>query len=107
MGGEGKVPNPIQYLIGSLGGCVGVKILMALSNNGIVPAELRIGIHATRVESMPSYFDHVHLTITIRAETDDAMLNGIIDQTLSRLCPIAAMVAECGSVTVEHHIIRT
>lgn len=106
MGGEGKVPNPIQYLIGSLGGCVGVKILLALSDNGIVPDELRIGIHATRIETMPSYFDHVHLTITIRAEANDAMLNGIIDQTLTRLCPIAAMFAECGHVTAEHHIIR-
>jgi uncharacterized OsmC-like protein len=40
MGGHGKIPNPIQYLVGSLGGCVGVKILFALSNNGIVPDEL-------------------------------------------------------------------
>ena len=38
MGGHGKIPNPIQYLVGSLGGCVGVKILLALSDNGIVPA---------------------------------------------------------------------
>lgn len=40
MGGHGKIPNPIQYLVGSLGRCVGVKILLALSNNGIVPDEL-------------------------------------------------------------------
>jgi len=47
MGGHGKIPNPIQYLIGSLGGCVGVKILLALSDNGIVPDGLTIGIHGT------------------------------------------------------------
>ncbi|MDD1713072.1 MAG: hypothetical protein LUQ69_07910, partial [Methanoregulaceae archaeon] len=62
MGGQGKVPNPIQYLIGSLGGCVGVKILLALSDNGIVPQDLMIGIHGTRKKTMPAFFDHVHLT---------------------------------------------
>jgi uncharacterized OsmC-like protein len=40
MGWHRKIPNPIQYLVGSLGGCVDMKILLALSNNGIVPDEL-------------------------------------------------------------------
>ena len=107
MGGHGKVPNPIQYLVGSLGGCVGVKILLALSDNGIVPEELTIGIHGTRVKTMPAFFDQVHLTITLRADADEALVSTIIDQTLSRLCPIAAMFAEVGEVTAEHRIIRT
>lgn len=107
MGGHGNAPNPIQYLIGSLGGCVGVKIILALGDQGIVPDELTIAIHGTRVKSMPAFFDHVHLVITLRAEADDAMVRNIIDQTLTRLCPIAAMFAEVGEVTAEHHILRT
>jgi putative redox protein len=106
MGGQGKVPNPIQYLVGSLGGCVGVKILLALSDKGIVPEEMTIGIHGTRKKTMPAFFDHVHMTITLRANADDAMVSAIIEQTLTRLCPIAAMFAECGEVTAEHRIIR-
>jgi putative redox protein len=106
MGGHGNVANPIQYLIGSLGGCVGVKILLVLGDNGIVPEELTIAIHGTRVKTMPAFFDRVHLVITIRADADDAMVANIIDQTLTRLCPIAAMFAECGEVTAEHRIIR-
>jgi len=107
MGGHGKVPNPIQYLVGSLGGCVGVKILLALSDNGIVPEALTIGIHGTRVKSMPAFFDHVHLIVTLRADVDEALVSAIIEQTLERLCPIAAMFAEVGNVTAEHRIIRT
>jgi putative redox protein len=106
MGGHGKLANPIQYLVGSLGGCVGVKILLALGDNGIVPSEMTIAIHGTRVKTMPAFFDHVHLTITIRADADDAMVSTIIDQTLTRLCPIAAMFAEVGEVTAEHRILR-
>ena len=107
MGGHGNFPNPIQYLIGSLGGCVGVKILLALSDNGIVPDEMTIGIHGTRKKTMPAFFDQVHLTITLRADVDEALVSPIIDQTLTRLCPIAAMFAEVGEVTAEHQVIRT
>jgi putative redox protein len=106
MGGQGKVPNPIQYLIGSLGGCVGVKILLALADNGIVPQNLTIGIHGTRKKTMPAFFDHVHLNITLQADVEDARVSAIIEQTLTRLCPIAAMFAEVGHVTSEHRIIR-
>ena len=106
MGGSGNVPNPIQYLIGSLGGCVGVKILLALSDNGIVPEGLTIAIHGTRRKTMPAFFDHVHLVITLRAAADEALVSRIIEETLARLCPIAAMFAEVGEVTAEHRIVR-
>ena len=106
MGGPGKVPNPIQYLIGSLGGCIGVKIVLALSDQDIVPEELTIRIHGTRTQTMPAFFDHIHLVILLRAEADEAMVSTIIEQTLTRLCPIAAMFAEVGNVTSEHRVIR-
>lgn len=105
MGGSGTFPNPIQYLVGSLGGCVGVKILLALGDNGIVPSKMIIQIHGTRVKTMPAYFDQVHLMITLYAAgADDAMMKNIIDQTLTRLCPIAAMFCEVGEVTAECRI---
>jgi putative redox protein len=106
MGGPGTVPNPIQYLIGSLGGCIGVKIVLALSDHGIVPEELAIGIHGTRKQTMPAFFDHIHLEIILRADADETVVSTIIEQTLNRLCPIAAMFAEVGEVTSEHRIIR-
>jgi len=106
MGGHGTVPNPIQYLVGSLGGCVGVKICLALADKGIVPEEMAIGIHGTRRKTMPAFFDRVHLIITLRADADEALVSTIIEQTLARLCPIAAMFAEVGEVTAEHRIIR-
>jgi putative redox protein len=106
MGGHGTAPNPIQYLVGSMCGCVGVKILLALGDNGIVPDELAIAFHGTRAKTMPAFFDHVHLVITLKAGADDALVNNIIDQTITRLCPIAAMFVECGEVTAECRIVR-
>ena len=106
MGGHGNAPNPIQYLVGSLGGCVGVKILLALADSGIATRGLAIGIHGTRRKTMPATFDRVQLTVTLEADADEALVARIVDETLARLCPIAAMFAEVGEVTAEHRIVR-
>jgi putative redox protein len=106
LGGGGETPNPIDYLIASLGGCVGIKILLSLSDNGIVPERLTIGIHGTRRQTLPAVFDHVHFTITVAAPVDDVRVREIMDQTLSYLCPISAMFAEAGELTYEYRIIR-
>ena len=106
LGGGGKIPNPIDYLIASLGGCVGIKILLSLQDQEIVPDRLTIAIQAERKQDLPAIFEHVHLVITLSCDVDDATIDRIITRTLSHLCPIAAMFADVGSVTFEHRLIR-
>ncbi len=104
LGGGGRTPNPIDYLIASLGGCVGIKILLSLGDQGIVPGSLTIGIHGTRRQSLPAVFDKVHFKIALTAPVDDARVKEIMDRTLAYLCPIAAMFAEVGELTYECRI---
>ena len=106
LGGGGNIPNPIEYLIASLGGCVGIKILLALSDQNIVPDHLTIEIAASRRQSLPAVFEKVHLTVRLTADVDDVVVTGILTRTLSHLCPIAAMFAGVGDVTFEQHITR-
>lgn len=56
---------------------------------------------------MPAFFDRVHRTIILRAHAGDVLVKNIIDQTLGRFFPIAAMFAEAGDVTAECRIIRS
>jgi len=106
LGGGGKIPNPIDYLIASLGGCVGIKILLSLKDQGITPDQLTIGIHAERRQELPAVFEKVHLVVTVSGWVDDPQITRILGRTLSHLCPIAAMFAGVGKVTFEHHVIR-
>jgi len=58
-------------------------------------------------KTMPAFFDRVHRTIILRAHAGDVLVKNIIDQTLGRFFPIAAMFAEAGDVTAECRIIRS
>lgn len=105
LGGEGKIPNPIEYLIASLGGCVGIKILLSLSDQGITPDLLTIRIHAERRQELPAVFERVHLVVTLSGLIGSDQIEDIMTRTMTHLCPIAAMFADVGKVTFEHHIL--
>ncbi len=104
LGGAGQLPNPIECLIASLGGCIGIKILLALRDQQITLDNLSIGILATRRQSLPATFEKVHLTISLSGPLDEEIVNGIITRSISHLCPIAAMFADVGEVTFECRI---
>ena len=104
LGGGGAIPNPIEYLIASLGGCVGIKILLSLSDEKIVPERLHISIRATRRQTLPATFDHVHFVVSLTGMMDEQLIAGILSRTMDHLCPIAAMFAEVGEVTWESRI---
>ena len=106
LGGSGISPNPIDYLISSLGGCIGIKIILALSDKAIIPDLLTIGIHATRKQTLPAIFDRVHLTITLKGVMNEGMMNTILTRTMTELCPIAAMFMSVSEVTFEQRIVR-
>lgn len=106
LGGGGRIPNPIEYLVASLGGCIGIKILLSLSDHGITPDRLTIGILANRRQTLPAVFSQVHLTVTLAGAMDDDMVHHILEKTMTHLCPIAAMFAELGEITFDHQVIR-
>ena len=103
LGGEGLIPNPIEYLMASLGGCIGIKILLALSDHEIIPGSLSIHIKGERKQSLPAIFDRVHIDIDIQASIDQKELSEIIEVIMYQLCPIAVIFSESCTLTWDTH----
>ena len=106
LGGGGTIPNPIDYLFASLGGCIGIKILLDLGDKGIRPRKLQIKTTATRRQDLPATFDTVHHFITLECECDDSIVTDTLSRTMNLLCPIAAIFGETSNMTWEHQILR-
>ena len=104
LGGSGEIPNPIDYFIASFGGCVGIKILLILSDQKIHPELLNIKILATRKQDLPAVFEKIHFIISLKGPKDEAFINKMISDTMTFFCPIAAMIMEVSEVTWEHSI---
>lgn len=104
LGGGGITPNPIDYLFASLGGCIGIKILLDLSDKGIKPESLEISTIATRRQTLPPIFEKVHHVITIKGALNDEILADTLEKTMKILCPVAVIFGETSEMTWEVRI---
>ncbi len=102
VGGEN--PNPIDYLIASLGGCTGTTVVKGLLEKGIKPDSFKIKIEGSRRKTPPTIFEKVHVTFTLSGDLDDQVVAETVRETMTLKCPIAVTLGRVGNVTWEHHI---
>lgn len=104
LGGSGSTPNPIDYLLASLGSCAGIKVLIDLKENGITPDSLNIVIAGTRRASPPAVFEELHLTFHFVGMMDERTVAEAINRTMTLMCPVAVMIGKAVKVTWDYGI---
>lgn len=103
IGGEN--PCPIEYLIASLGGCTGTKVIKGLSERGVKPKSFTVRIEGSRRKTPPTVFEKIHVTFMLSGDLDDRMVAETIQETMTLKCPIAVTLGRVGNVTWEHCLI--
>lgn len=106
LGGGGVIPNPIDYLLASLGGCIGIKILLDLGDKGVCPEQLHIETHASRVQNLPATFDSVHHVIILKGSFHPDIIAQTLTRTMTLLCPVAVIFSNTTLMTWEYRIIK-
>lgn len=106
MGGSGKIPNPIDYLVAGLGGCTGIKMIMDISGKGFKVDSFTMRIDGTKSKTPPGIFEKLHLVITLSGDLDDHTVSEIIEETIMHTCPVAAMFRKAIEITWEYSIIK-
>jgi len=106
MGGSGKIPNPIDYLIAGLGGCTGIKMIMDISGKGFKVDSFTMRIDGTKSKTPPGIFEKLHLVITLSGDLDDHTVAEVIEGTIMHTCPVAAMFRKTVEITWEYRIIE-
>lgn len=105
MGGSGKVPNPIDYLIAALGGCTSIKMLTDMSGKGLKVDSFTMKIDGTKSKTPPGLFEKLHLVITLSGKLEDSTVAEVIKDTLTLTCPVAVMFRKNMEITWEYKIL--
>ena len=106
MGGSGKTPNPVDYLVTALGSCIGIIMVMDISEKGFKLDSFTMKIDGTRSKFCECFFEKLHLVITLSGDVDDHTVAEVIQDTMMHTCPIATMFRKTMEITWEHHIIE-
>jgi len=104
LGGSGTIPNPIDYLLAALGSCAGIKVLIKLKENGIMPDSLMVLITGTRRAIPPAVFEELHLTFHFTGTIEKKTVAEAINETMTLMCPVAVMIGRAVDITWEYRI---
>ena len=106
MGGSGNVPNPVDYLITALGTCVGILVIMGISEKGFKVDSFTMKINGTRSDICSCFFENLHLVLNLSGDVDDHTVSEVVQDTMTHTCPIATMFSKTMKITWEHHIMN-
>lgn len=100
IGGENKGTRPMQMLLMGLGGCSGIDVVMILNKQKINPEVIRININATRVDTVPSIFENIHVVFEFGgAGLDEKKLKRAVSLSMDKYCSVAKILGESASIT--------
>ncbi|PWR73734.1 OsmC family protein [Methanospirillum lacunae] len=104
LGGKGEYPNPMEYLIASIGTCIAIKTHIHLTKIGNEPDQIGIGMKYTRFQSPPEILEQIHLVITVTGHLDETVVNKAIQDTMTLSCPVNVMISRIAKVTWEFRV---
>jgi len=106
FGGTGRYPIPLEVLLISLGGCIGVDARHYLLQSGMSFDSLKVSIEGTRKDEFPRTFEKVNVRLAIKGCLDPPLVKEVVDQVMTKYCPIAVIFGSTTKMTWEIEIAK-
>lgn len=105
-GGLGEGATPMDLFLIALGGCAGIDIVTMLEARGQRLKSYEVVIDGERREEHPKFFKKIALRFLLKGELDDNVVEHVVRLTMTKVCPIAAMLSKLAEVTWSYEIAR-
>lgn len=103
---SGKIPGPMDLFVSALAGCVVFEINEIMINKDQIDVkEINVKINGIRRPTPPTLFDTLHITITMTGKIDKDYTDRVIQEIITRNCPVAATFGRASYLTWELIII--
>ncbi len=106
FGGTGKNPMPLELLLSSLGGCIGVDTKYLLQQKGKDYTAFEVRIEGIRRNDLPRIFEKIHAHIKISGDLDAETITSTLHLVMTKMCPIAVILATTSELTWDYELIQ-
>lgn len=105
-GGLGEGTTPMDLFLVALGGCAGIDIVTMLEARKQQLEAYEVTIDGERREEYPKFFKKIALRFVLKGNLDDNVVDRVVSLTMTKICPIAAMLSKIAEVTWSYEIVR-
>jgi putative redox protein len=98
-------PGPMEMLLGALGACTSVDVVMILAKKRQRLTSLEVVITGERASEPPSVWTKIEMVYRLAGDLEDKAVRDAIDLSQSKYCSVAAMLRKTAEITYRFEIV--
>lgn len=107
FGGKNTGPRPMELLLTGLGGCTAFDVVMMLQKLRQDIYDCTVDINATRADSEPKVFTHIHIHFTVYGQSlSEQQVARAIQLSADKYCSASIMLGKAAEISHDYEIIE-
>ncbi len=99
-------PGPMDMLLGALGACTSVDVVMILTKKRQKLASLEVAISGERAPLPPSVWTKIDMIYRLSGAVEEKAAHDAIELSQTKYCSVAAMLRKTAVITYRFEIFR-
>ena len=94
--------SPMEMVLMGLGGCSSVDVVSILKKSKQVVHQCYVEMEATRADTVPAVFTHIHMNFVVKGENiKESLVKRAVSLSADKYCSVAQMLGK-GGVEITH-----
>lgn len=100
IGGTARGFRPMETLLGALGGCSAIDVVVILQKSKQPLDDIQVEIEGHRQEGVePSLFETIHVTYKLKGGFTDEAAQRAVDWSMNKYCSVAKTLEKTAAIT--------
>ena len=104
-GKSNSAASPMEMLLGALGSCTAVDIVLILEKKRQKLASLEIEISGERAKDPPSVWTKIEMVYRLSGQLEEKAIRDAIELSQNKYCSVAAMLRKTAEITYRFEIL--
>ncbi len=98
--------GPMEMLLGALGSCTAIDIVMILEKKRQKLSTLEIEISGERAKDPPTVWTKIEMVYRLSGQLEEKAVRAAIELSQNKYCSVAAMLRKTAEITYRFEILR-
>lgn len=100
-----SAPGPMEMLLGALGACTSVDVVLILAKKRQKLDSLEVSVSGERASEPPAVWTRIELVFRLRGALDEKAVRDAIELSQTKYCSVAAMLGKTAKITYRYEIL--
>jgi len=100
-------PGPMEMLLGALGACTSVDVILILKKKRQTLDSLEVSVSGERAAEPPAVWTKIEMVYRLKGQLDDKAVRDAIELSQTKYCSVAAMLGKTAKITYRYEILPT